>query len=132
MRKHLGFKVIRDDAGTALIWFVFLVALLCLVVLTLATSVHQYLFARELIDFTEQFAVAVKTKLQIEETLPVSSAAKDLLSAVASQYSFPNLQLRQVSLESGETVRVVFCAEWVSPLREVSASRTICEIALAR
>ncbi len=124
--------MIRDDAGTALIWFVFLVALLCLVVLTLATSVHQYLFARELIDFTEQFAVAVKTKLQFEETLPVSAAAKDLLSAVTSQYSFPNLQLRQVSLESGDTVRVVFCAEWVSPLREVSASRIICGMALAR
>lgn len=126
------FKVVRDDEGTALIWFVFLIALLCLVVLTLATSVHQYLFARELIDFTEQFAVAVKTKLQLEETVSVSLAAKDVLNAVASQYSFPNLQLRQVSLESGDTVRVVFCAEWVSPIREVSASRTICEMALAR
>lgn len=132
MRKHLVFKVVRDDEGTALIWFVFLVALLSLVVLTLATSVHQYLFARELIDFTEQFAVAVKTQFQLEESVPVTSVAKDLLSAVTSQYSFPNLQLRQVSLESGDTVRVVFCAEWVSPLREVSVSRTICEMALAR
>ena len=126
------FKVVRDDQGTALIWFVFLVALLCLVVLTLATSVHQYLFARELIDFTEQFAVAVKTRLQLEQGLPVTTVARDLLSVVASQYSFPNLLLRQVSLEAGDTVRVVFCAEWVSPLREVSASRTICEMALAR
>ncbi len=132
MRKHLVFKVVRDDAGTALIWFVFLVALLCLVVLTLVTSVHQYLFARELIDFTEQFAVAVKTKLQLEETVPVAFVAQDLLSAVSSQYSFPSLRLGQVSLEAGDTVRVVFCAEWVSPLREVSASRTICEMALAR
>jgi hypothetical protein len=128
----LEFKVVRDDQGTALIWFVFLVALLCLVVLTLATSVHQYLFARELIDFTEQFAVAVKTRLQLEQGLPVTTVARDLLSVVASQYSFPNLLLRQVSLEAGDTVRVVFCAEWVSPLREVSASRTICEMALAR
>jgi hypothetical protein len=126
------FKVVRDDQGTALIWFVFLVALLCLVVLTLATSVHQYLFARELIDFTEQFAVAVKTRLQLEQGLPVTNVARDLFSVVASQYSFPNLQLRQVSLESGDTVRVVFCAEWASPLREVSASRTICQMALAR
>ena len=124
--------MVRDDAGTALIWFVFLVALLCLVVLTLATSVHQYLFASELIDFTEQFAVAVKTQLQLEETVLVESVAKDVLSAVTSQYLFPNLQLAQVSLESGDTVRVGFCAEWVSPLREVSASRTICEMALAR
>lgn len=132
MRKHSVFEVVRDDAGTALIWFVFLVASLCLVVLTLATSVHQYLFARELINFTEQFAVAVKTTLQLEETVLVESVAKDLLSAVSAQYSFPNLQLRQVSLEAGGTVRVVFCADWVSPLREVSASRTICEVALAR
>lgn len=124
--------MVRDESGSALIWFVFLVALLCLLVLTLASSIHQYLFARELIDFTEQFAVGVKTKLQFQETLPVSSIASTLLSEVVSQYSFTGLELKQVSLEAGETVKVVFCADWVSPVTSIDASRRICEMALAR
>ena len=124
--------MVRDESGSALIWFVFLVALLCLLVLTLASSIHQYLFARELIDFTEQFAVAVKTKFQFQDRLPVSSIASTLLSEVISQYSFTGLQLKQVSLEAGETVKVVFCADWISPVSSVDASSTICEMALAR
>jgi Flp pilus assembly protein TadG len=124
-------KVVKDDSGSALIWFVFLVALLCMLVLTLATSVHQYLFARELIDFTEQFALAIKTKLQYEGS-QVSSIATALLSEVSPQYGFDGLRLNQVSLEAGETVKVIFCADWNSPVASVDASRRICEMALAR
>ena len=124
-------QVARDESGTALIWFVFLVALLCLLVITLATSIHQYLFARELIDFTEQFALAVKTKLQYEGS-QVSSIATALLAEVSPQYSFAGLQLKLVSLEAGETVKVVFCADWKSPVASIDASRRICEMALAR
>ena len=121
-----------SEKGSALIWFVFLVAILCLVVLTLASAVHQYLFARELIDFTEQFALGVKTRYQLQPGSNISSLASSLLQEVASQYSFSSLQLRQVSLETGETVRVIFCAKWEPPVAVVSASRTICEVALAR
>jgi hypothetical protein len=64
--------------------------------------------------------------------MPVSSMASTLLSEVVSQYSFTGLQLKQVSLEAGETVRVVFCADWVSPVTSIDASRRICEMALAR
>jgi Flp pilus assembly protein TadG len=124
--------VVSSEKGSALIWFVFLVAILCLVVLTLASAVHQYLFARELIDFTEQFALGVKTRYQLQPGSNISSLASSLLQEVASQYSFSSLQLRQVSLETGETVRVIFCAKWESPIASVSASRTICEVALAR
>ena len=124
--------MVSNESGSALIWFVFLVALLCLLVLTLAASIHQYLFARELIDFTEQFALAVKTKIQFQENFPVSTIATSLLAEVASQYSFADLQLKQVSLEAGETVRVVFCADWVFPVTSIDASRRICEMALAR
>ena len=124
-------KVVKDDSGSALIWFVFLVAILCMLVLTLATIVHQYLFARELIDFTEQFALAIKTKLQYEGS-QVSSIATALLSEVSPQYSFDGLQLKQVSIEAGETVKVIFCADWNSPVATIDASRRICEMALAR
>jgi Flp pilus assembly protein TadG len=124
--------MVSSEKGSALIWFVFLVAILCLVVLTLASAVHQYLFARELIDFTEQFALGVKTRYQLQPGSNISSLASSLLQEVASQYSFSALQLKQVSLETGETVRVIFCAQWESPIASVSASRTICEVALAR
>lgn len=124
--------MVKDDSGSALIWFVFLVVFLCLIVLTLASSIHQYLFARELIDFTEQFALAVKTRLQLANSSSVASIASALLSEVGPQYSFDSLQLKQLILESGETVKVIFCAEWKSPVASLDASRRICEIALAR
>jgi hypothetical protein len=124
--------VVRNESGSALIWFVFLVALLSLLVLTLATSIHQYLFARELTDFTEQFALTVKTKLQFQGSSPVVVVANDLLEELAPHMSFDGLQLKQVSLEAGETVKVVFCADWSSPVASIDASRRICELALAR
>jgi hypothetical protein len=124
--------VVSSEKGSALIWFVFLVAILCLVVLILASAVHQYLFARELIDFTEQFALGVKTRYQLQPGSNISTLASGLLQEVSSQYSFSSLQLRQITLESGDTVRVVFCAQWNSPLDAITASRTICEVALAR
>ena len=125
-------EVVRDDQGSALIWFVFLVALLCFIALTLAASVQQYLFARELTDFTEQFAIALKTRLQLQPSSNITSLSSALLAEVTPQYSFQELQLKQLSLEAGETVRVMFCAKWVSPVSSVEATRTICELALAR
>ena len=124
--------MVSDDQGSALIWFVFLVALLCLVSLTLASSIHQYLFARELTDFTEQFALSTKSRFQSEPTSNLSQIANSLLMETAPRYSFPNLQLKSLSLEQGETVRVIFCSKWSSPVSAVEATRTICEIALAR
>lgn len=124
--------MVRDENGSALIWFVFLIVLLSLIVLTLASSIHQYLFARELIDFTEQFAISIKTRMQLGAGSSVSSLAATLISEVAPKYSFESLELKQISLESGETVKVIFCAKWSSPVTTFDASRRICEIALAR
>ena len=125
-------EVVSEDKGSALIWFVFLVALLCLIALTLAASVHQYLFFRELTDFTEQFAVALKTRLQLQPSSNIVTLSSALLAEVTPQYSFRELQLNQLTLEAGETVRVLFCAKWVSPVSSVEASRIICALALAR
>ena len=124
--------MVSEDKGSALIWFVFLVALLCLIALTLAASVHQYLFARELTDFTEQFAVALKTRLQLQPSSNIVTLSSALLTEVTPRYSFRELQLKQLTLEAGETVKVLFCAKWVSPVSSVDVTRTICEVALAR
>jgi hypothetical protein len=124
--------VIREEQGSALIWFVFLLALLFIVVMTLAASIHQFLFARELTDFTEQFALAIKTRFQFQSNSNLDTLASALIREVSSLYSFPGLQLRSISLEAGETVKVIFCAKWTSPIPSIEASRTICEAALAR
>ena len=124
--------MVSEDKGSALIWFVFLVALLCLIALTLAASVHQYLFARELTDFTEQFAVALKTSLQLQPSSNIVTLSSALLTEVTPKYSFRELQLKQLTLEAGDTVRVLFCAKWVSPVSSVDVTRTICEVAFAR
>jgi Flp pilus assembly protein TadG len=121
-----------NEQGSALIWFVFLVALLTLVVLTLAAAINQYILARELTDFTEQFALAVKTKLQLNPSLNLSSIASSLLAEVANKFDFVELKLNHLSLEAGQTVKVSFCAKWNSPIASLSATRTICELALAR
>jgi Flp pilus assembly protein TadG len=123
---------IQSDQGSALIWFVFLVALLTLVVLTLAAAISQYILARELTDFTEQFALAVKTKLQLSPGTNISTVASPLLNEVATKFNFVELKLNHLSLEAGQTVKVSFCAKWDSPIASLSATRTICEIALAR
>lgn len=120
------------DQGSALIWFVFLVALLTLLVLTLAAAISQFILARELTDFTEQFALAVKTKLQLNPSSNVYAIANSLLAEVANKYNFSQLTLNQLSLESGQTVKVSFCSNWSSPIASLTASKTICELALAR
>ena len=123
---------VRSDRGSALIWFVFLVALLTLVVLVLAGAISQYILARELTDFTEQFALAVKTKLQLAPTSNIQAIATTFLTEVSDKFDFSQLQMSQLSLEAGETVRVSFCAKWNSPIAALSSGRTICELALAR
>lgn len=122
----------QSEQGSALIWFVFLVALLTLVVLTLAAAISQYILARELTDFTEQFAIAVKTKLQLSPGTNISTLASSLLTEVANKFNFAELKLADLSLEAGQTVKVSFCARWDSPIASLASTRTICELALAR
>ena len=122
----------HSDQGSALIWFVFLMALLTLVVLTLAAAISQYIMARELTDFTEQFALAVKTKLQLSPGTNITTVASSLLNEVANKFNFAELKLNHLSLEAGQTVKVSFCARWDSPINSFSATRTICELAFAR
>ena len=122
----------RDDAGSALIWFVFLVAFLTLVILSLAAAIHQYMFARELKDLTEQFAIALKSQVLAQPKVNPNLLAAELLSQVGPKYSFAGLSMPEMSLQSGNTVKVIFCGTWSSPIVSIDAARTICEVAFAR
>ncbi|CAB4677746.1 MAG: hypothetical protein F2662_00125 [Actinobacteria bacterium] len=117
-----------SDEGTALIWFIALTVLTAMLALTLVSSIDQFLFAKVLKDFTEQFAIACKTLLLVQPNQSLQTASLSLWS----QLDTPGFWIESISVEQGATVRVVICGNWSSPVDLVSATREICEVALAR
>lgn len=117
-----------SDEGTALIWFIALTVLTAMLALTLVSSIDQFLFAKVLKDFTEQFAIACKTLLLVQPNQSLQTASLSLWS----QLDTPGFWIESISVEQGVTVRVVICGNWSSPVDLVSATREICEVALAR
>jgi hypothetical protein len=116
-----------SDDGSSLIWFVSLLAVVLMVLLVLASSIHQYLFARSLTDYVEQLAVAGKTLINQD----VSFA--DLEKRMQQLPHFPQpLTNYSMSYQDGKTLEVRACSKWVSPIPLVSVSRVVCEKALAR
>jgi len=117
-----------SDSGTALIWFIGLTVLTAMLALVLVSAIDQFLFAKVLKDFTEQFALACKSLLVIEP----NQSLQAISSSLWSQLNTPGFWIQSISLEEGSTVKVVLCGSWSSPVDLVSASRKICEVALAR
>jgi hypothetical protein len=118
----------RSEAGTALIWFIALTVFVAFLALVIVSTIDQFLFARALTDFAEQFAIASKTQLLSEP----SQNLKSISSALWAQIANDDYWVGSVSLESGKTVKVVLCGYWNSPVELISATRRICEVALAR
>lgn len=118
----------RSDAGTALIWFIALTVFIAMIALVLISAIDQFLFAKVLKDFTEQFAIACKTLLLVQPNQSLQTASLSLWS----QLDTPGFWIESISVEQGATVRVVICGNWSSPVDLVSATREICEVALAR
>lgn len=115
------------EAGSSLIWFVSLLALTVLILLTLVSSMHQFLFARKLHDYTEQVALAGKTWLLQGVDLGTLEAKLDQLP------SFPSfLTKRKIDYLDGKTLEVELCSTWVSPITLITASAEMCESAKAR
>ena len=117
-----------EDNGTALIWFVSLVALVAALALVLVSAVDQFLLARNLTDFAEQFALSCKALLLINPGQDIALSS----SKLAATLKLSGLWIQSANLEQGETVRIVVCSNWSSPVDLISAARTICEQALAR
>ena len=117
-----------SDSGTALIWFIALTVLAALLALTLVSAIDQFLFAKVLKDFTEQFALACKTLFLMEP----NQSLYEISSNLWGQLNTPGFWIESISQEPGQTVKVVLCGNWNSPVDLVSASRKICEVALAR
>ena len=128
MSSHSG----ESEAGSGLIWFISLLALVSLLSGTLVSASHEYLFARKVTDYAEEFALAVKTKMNLDSSLAISDTGRSIFLATAPQYNFTDLRVRSIDLQSGQTVHVVICATWTAPFSMVAGSQDICEQAFAR
>ena len=126
------FHKTSDESGSGLIWFISLLALVALLSATLASASHEYLFARRVTDYTEEYALAVKTRLNLDSGALISEVGKSVFLATASQFNLQNLRVRSIDLQTGQTVHAVICATWIPPVSFVTGSREICEEAFAR
>lgn len=111
-----------------MIWFIALTVLIAMLALVLISAIDQFLLAKALKDFAEQFAIACKTLLVVQP----SQSLQNVSSSLWSQLDTPGFWIESVSIEEGETVKVIVCGNWSSPVDLVSAARKICEVALAR
>lgn len=118
----------QSESGTVLIWFIALTVFVAFLALLIVSAIDQFLFARALTDFAEEFAIASKTRLLNEPSQNLQSISSALWAQIATE----DYWIGSVSLEAGKTVKVVLCGYWNSPLELISAARRICEVALAR
>ena len=121
-----------DESGSGLIWFISLLALVTLLSGTLVSASHEYLFARRVADYTEEYALAVKTRLNLDSRALISEVGESLFLGTASQFNLNNLKVRSIDLQAGQTVHAVICATWTPPVSFVMGSREICVEAFAR
>jgi hypothetical protein len=121
-----------DESGSGLIWFISLLAVVALFSGTLASASHEFLFARRVTDYTEEYVLAVKTKLNLDSRALISEVGKNVFLETASHFSFSKLRVRSIDLQAGQTVHAVVCASWSPPVSFLTGSREICEEAYAR
>ncbi len=120
----LQFLRFKSEDGTGLIWFINLLGIVVLVLLTMISSVDQFLRVAKYKDFLEQYAVSTKSLINLGQT--IAQAEQKLIPVVReNQYS-----VTTTLLEDGTTVEAHGCIHWEAPL--VIFNRDICLSALAR
>jgi len=128
----VSFLRFQKEQGSGLVWFISLLALISVFIGTLVAASSQFLLARQVTDFAEQYALSLKTLLNQNPSLSIETLSRKLSSQVSSNYRVPNLFIKSVSLEKGRTVHTVVCVTWRPPIVFVDGSREICEEAYAR
>jgi len=121
---------LHSERGTSLVWFTALLTVVTSICLVFATSINQYLLARELTDYAEQFAVATKTL--VNQGQDIQTIEQKLISVTSSRFKNSDLVVENVNLVDSKTVEVVLCATWQSPIPLVLVDRSVCEKALSR
>ena len=128
----MSFLRFQKEQGSGLVWFISLLALISVFIGTLVAASSQFLLARQVTDFAEQYALSLKTMLNQNPSLTIETLSRKLSSQLSSNYRFENLSIKSVSLEKGRTVHTVVCVTWRPPIVFVDGSREICEEAYAR
>ena len=128
----MSFLRFQKEQGSGLVWFISLLALISVFIGTLVAASSQFLLARQVTDFSEQYALSLKTLLNQNPSLTIETLSRKLSSQLSSNYRVPNLFIKSVSLEKGRTVHTVVCVTWRPPIVFVDGSREICEEAYAR
>lgn len=131
-RLSVSFLSFEKEKGSGLVWFISLLALISVLIGTLVSASSQFLLARQVTDFSEQYVLSLKTLLNQNPSLTIETLSQRLSSQVASNYRFQNLSIKSVSLEKGRTVHAVVCVTWRAPIVIVDGFREICEEAYAR
>ena len=128
----VSFRDSKDESGSGLIWFINLIALVALFSGTLISASHEYLFARKLTDYAEEYVLAVKALRNLNPQISVGETGKEIFLVTASQFNFSELRIRSVEEKTGNTIHAVVCATWKPPVAIVLGNKEICEEAFAR
>ena len=121
-----------EESGSGLFWFVSLLALVAAFAGVLVSASDEFLSSRKLTDYAEQYALALKTQLNLSSSSNLNSLAKSLFIMTSSSEKLTGLEITKVTLESGETVHVEACMDWRGPISPIALEKRICERAFAR
>lgn len=121
---------LHSERGTSLVWLTALLTLVTSICLVFASSINQYLLARELTDYAEQFAMSTKTL--VNQGQDIQTIEQKLISVTSSRFKNSDFVVENVNLVDSKTVEVVVCATWHSPMPLVPVDRSVCEKALSR
>lgn len=126
------FNNVSEESGSGLIWFVSLLALVAAFAGVLVSASDEFLSTRKLTDYAEQYALGLKTQLNLSPQANLNSLAKSLYTTTSSSEKLTGLEITKVTLESGETVHVEVCMDWRGPISPIALEKRICERAFAR
>lgn len=126
------FNNLSEESGSGLIWFVSLLALVTTFAGVSVSASDEFLSTRKLTDYAEQFALGLKTQLNLDPSMNLNTLAHSLFTMTSSSEKLTGLEITKVNLEAGETVHVEVCMDWRGPISPIALEKRICERAFAR
>lgn len=126
------FNNLGEESGSGLIWFVSLLTIVAALAGVLVSASDEFLSTRKLTDYAEEYAIALKTQLNLSPSTNLNSLAKSLFTKTSLSEKLTGLEISKVTLESGDTVHVEVCMDWRGPILPIALEERICERAFAR
>ena len=117
-------KNIRAESGSSIIWFINLLGITVLLLLTMVATVDQFIRVANFKNYLEQYSLSIKSLTNLGFT--IEQAELKLKSVVSKS----NYSVNAHWLADSKTIEASGCFTWEAPL--VVFSRDICLIARAR